>query len=78
MPFYILPFKPFSASFCPLVLGAEIKPPREAHHTFQFSVFSFPLSVYMAKHVCYLCVHVAYVCNVCRKSLTKLCSLLNI
>ena len=24
MPFYILPFKPFYASFCPLVLGAVI------------------------------------------------------
>lgn len=29
------PFKPLSASFCPLVLDAAIKPPREAHHTFE-------------------------------------------
>jgi hypothetical protein len=35
MPFYILPFKPFSASFCPLVSGAVIKYPCEAHHTFE-------------------------------------------
>ena len=45
MPFYILPFKPFSASFCPLVLGAEIKPPREAHHTFYLSVFTFQFNM---------------------------------
>jgi hypothetical protein len=35
------PFKPFSASFCPLVSGAVINLSREAHHTFHFSPFSF-------------------------------------
>ena len=35
MPFYILPFRPFSASFCPLVSGAVINLSREAHLTFE-------------------------------------------
>jgi hypothetical protein len=38
MPFYILPFKPFSASFCPLVLGTVINPLHKALLTFEFSL----------------------------------------
>ena len=49
MPFYILPFKSFSASFCPLVSGAVIKFPCEAHLTFHLSVFTFHFSVSLVR-----------------------------
>ena len=42
MPFYILPFSPFSALFCPLVSDADIN--LCAKHT---SLFSFQFSLYM-------------------------------
>ena len=49
MPFYILPFKPFSASFCPLVSDAVVNLRAKRTTPFSFHLSPFPLTIMAAR-----------------------------